>query len=194
MPLPLCPQCDSLACVLFQHPQQHSLRLQGLGSWCKVNHSGGREDGERKRETERDRERAQPYASYHPLEHVAETLHGCKKRKCVCFQYRSITISSWSCDTSICLNGTNGFWHEQQACSVFYFLLVMSHKTNLFSTSQTRSQNTDCDGWRSAIWGLLEHRELFWGMSQLIEKVRAIKATCLLLTWTDLELVIVTNC
>lgn len=50
MLLPLCPQCDCLACILFQHPQQHSLRLQGLGSWCKVNHT---EEGKMARESER---------------------------------------------------------------------------------------------------------------------------------------------
>lgn len=70
-PLSLCPQCDCLANVLFQHPQQRSLRLQGLANWCKVNHKGGKEDGEG------ESKRKRPCASYHPLGHVVETLWGC---------------------------------------------------------------------------------------------------------------------
>lgn len=50
----------------------------------------------------KEREREKPRASYHSVGHVAEMLHGCKKRKLVF----DITISSWSCDTSICLNRT----------------------------------------------------------------------------------------
>lgn len=75
IPLPLSPHCDCLASALFQHPPQHSLRLQGLASWCKVNHTGGREDGERERERAR--------STYHPLGHMVETQHGWEKRKCV---------------------------------------------------------------------------------------------------------------
>ena len=104
MPLPSCPQCDCLACVLSQHPQQHSLlRIQGLASWCKVNHAGGREDGARVQAKER------PCASCNPFGHVVETVTWLREEE-VCLHDQDIAISSWSCDTgSICLNSTNGF-------------------------------------------------------------------------------------
>lgn len=63
--------------------------VQGQSHWWK----------ERWRKSASERSRVLPITL---LGHVAETLHGCKKRKFVF----DITISSWSCDTSICLNRT----------------------------------------------------------------------------------------
>lgn len=117
----------------------------------------------------------------------------------VCPRYQHITVSSWSCDTSICLNSTNNFWHEKQACPSFTFpwlwvtkqicsqrvkdaveicLLPQTKAQTMHKTCQWFARWTVMDG-AQTLWGILEHRELFCygGMSQLTEKFRVIKAT-----------------
>lgn len=120
--LPLCPPFDCLPCILFQHPQQHSLTLQGLYSWCKVNHTGGREDDKRVHE----RDCMLPFC---PLGNMVKTLHGCEKRNYV---FNISTLPS--AHGHVTLNSTNSFWHKKQACPSSTFCW-MSHKTNLISTN-----------------------------------------------------------
>lgn len=125
MSLSFCPQSDCLAYVLFQHPQQHSLRLQGLASWCKVNHNGGKEDGERARE----REQAKQAVCFLSLFRTRGRNSMGRREEEVCLQYQHITNSSRSWDTS-------GFCHEEKSLCAFCFLLVMSHITNPISKNK----------------------------------------------------------
>lgn len=113
--MPVRPGCDGLACVPVQHPQQHYLRFQGLTSWCKVDHTGEREDGERETEEERgrgrerERELKRTDTSFRPLGHVAESTTWLQEGK-VCLQYQQASRrSSRPRDTTVRLNGTNGF-------------------------------------------------------------------------------------
>lgn len=129
-PLPLCPQCDCLACVLFQHPQQHSLRLQGLASWCKVNHTGERQDGERKRARE-------TVCFLSPVRTRGRNITWLQKEE-VCLQYHHQLMVMWHQHMP---QRHKQFLTWKASLFVFYFLLVMSHKTNLFSTRRRGCRN-----------------------------------------------------
>lgn len=116
MPLSLWPQCDCLACVLFQHPQWHSLRLQGLGSWCKVNHTGGRKGKmarERARETEQAREAVCFLSPFR--------TRGSEKRKSSVSGHHHHFMVMWH--RHMPQQHKQFLTWKSEACLIFYFLL-----------------------------------------------------------------------
>lgn len=114
-----------------------------------------------------------------PIRTRGRNIIGLQKEE-VCLQYQHIIISLWSCDTNMCLNGANNFWHEKQACPSFTFCClwvtkqICSHRVEeaveIHSSpppkAQTMHKTCQWFAWwavmdgTQTLWGCLEYREL----------------------------------